>query len=157
MFPIGWESRTWVRLANVMNARVALLVLLISYYGCTFLFEQPGSSLFTSTPSWINAVRLLRRNGVSVWRQCVQLGAFGGLSQKPLHLYSNNRDLLKMLYRPLTWIDRSRFSSSCRLATQGISKAGRKGVTGVKTALQASQCDTQLLTDTHRCCVRATY
>ena len=110
------------------------------------LLEQPVSSLFTSTPSWIHAVRQLRRNGVSIWRQCIQLGAFGGQTQNPLHLYSNNRGLLRMLYRPLTGIDKIRFAANSRLATQGISKAGRKGVTGVKSALRASQCDTQLLT-----------
>ena len=155
LFPIGWESRAWVRSANVMNARVALLVMLISFYGCTFVLEQPVSSLFTSTPSWIHAVRQLRRNGVSTWRQCIQLGAFGGQTQKPLHLYSNNRGLLRMLYRPLTGVDKLRFAANSRLATLGISKAGRKGVTGVKSALRASQRETQLFTAC--ACIDATH
>ena len=125
-----------------MNGRVAVLVLLIAYYRCVFVMEQPVSSLFTRAPSWIYVVHLLRANGIRVWRQCVHMGAFGGMTQKPVHLHSNHRSLLAKLYRPLTGLDRARFATSCSLVKKSVTKDGRRAVTGKRVALRASQSHT---------------
>ena len=135
---MGWKL-PWVMDANIMNARVAVLILLIAYCRCTFIMEQPVSSLFTRTPSWLYALRLLRANGYRVWRQCVHLGAFGATSQKTVHLHSNHRKLLAQLYRPLTFQDRARFAMSSSLVRRTVSKDGRRGVTWKKVELRASQ------------------
>ena len=39
--PIGWTDRAFVRIGNLMAARVAILCLLVAFRKCTFLVEQP--------------------------------------------------------------------------------------------------------------------
>ena len=121
-----------------MNARTCLLLLLLAFGSCTFVVEQPASSLFHRTAAWLQMLKTLRRVGITVWRQSVHLGAFGGLSQKTVKLFSNNKAFLSSLYKPLTGLDRARFVHH-KLVHRGRSKAGRPGVTGVKAALRASQ------------------
>lgn len=141
---MGWDNvRPWVLDGNIMNARVCLLLLLLALGKCTFVVEQPASSLFHRTSSWLNMLKILRQSGIAVWRQTVHLGAFGGLSQKTVKLFSNNRAFLASLYKPLTGLDRARFVQH-KLVKKGLSKSGRPGITGIKSALRASQPGPQL-------------
>ena len=143
LFPLGLESeRAWVKDANIMNARVCVLLLILTFGHCTFLLEQPISSVFNFTPAWRSAMDILRNMGVTVWKQSVHLGAFGGLSQKTVKLYSNNRKLLCLLYKPLTGLDRARFVQH-KLVVRHVTKAGRHGVTGIPAALRQSQSEPQ--------------
>ena len=145
LFPLGWAAaRPWVQDGNIMNARCCVLLMLLAFGQCTFVLEQPVSSLFGRASTWLRTVRLLRQAGVKMWRQHVHLGAFGGLSQKTVKLFSNNRNFLSSLYRPLTGLDKARFVQH-KLVRKGISKAGRPGITGVKAALRASQPGLQCL------------
>ena len=145
LFAVGCEDIGWVRNANVMAARVCLLLLLIVASQCTFLLEQPISSLFCRYPRFILTVKLLRQRGVGIFKQIINLGSFGGSSRKPVHIYSNNKALLRALWRPLTFTDKMRFAANTaehRLVVKSVSKQGRKQVTGVPANLRKSQSDT---------------
>ena len=139
--PLGWKDRPWVHAGNLMSARVALLCVLIAFAQCSFLLEQPVSSLFFRSPGWTWTIKALLANSVKVWKQRVLLGAFGGQTQKAVYLESNNHGLLLALYRPLTGLDKARFSSNMalQLVKRGISKGGRRQFTGIKAALRKSQ------------------
>ena len=141
LYPIGCEELDWVRAGNVMASRVCLLLLLIVYAQCTFLLEQPVSSLFSRHHRFVLVVKLLRQLGIKMFRQTVNLGAFGSASRKPLHLFSNNWALLKSLWRPLTFTDKMRFAANTanRLVVKSVSKHGAQQVTGVPSALRESQ------------------
>ncbi len=141
LYPIGCEDLDWVHAGNLMASRVCLLLLLIVYAQCTFLLEQPASSLFSRHHRFVMVVKLLRGRGVKMFRQTVNLGAFGSASRKPLHLFSNNWGLLKSLWRPLTFSDTMRFAANTanRLVVKSVSKQGVRQVTGVASALRKSQ------------------
>jgi hypothetical protein len=141
LFPIGWESCSGVRNANIMAARVCVIVMLITFYKAYVLLEQPTSSLFTLYPRWIMTLRILRSNGIRMWRQLVHLGAFGAPSNKPLHIISNCHALLSRLWRPLLPDDKLRFLANTQhLVRKSISKCGKPQVTGVPAGLRQSQC-----------------
>lgn len=50
--PEGNESLHWVKMGNVMSARVILLCWLAAALGHVFLIEQPGSAKFGDMPRW---------------------------------------------------------------------------------------------------------
>lgn len=137
-YPTGWEERSWVEAGNIMAARVALLIMLIVHSKCTYVLEQPPSSLFRSSLRMQEVYRLLRRANVTPWQITVDLGAFGSLSPKPVTLDSNNRGLLDELWRPRLRCASS--SDAVQLVRRTISKDGKPQITGNRAALRASQC-----------------
>ena len=149
--PIGSEDeRDWVRESNVMAARVALLALVTCAYQSTFIVEQPSSSLFCRSARWMWLVRLLKSLGKPVWVQHVTLGSYGGPTLKPLQLSSNNKAVLRKLYKPLSADDRARFASAHgKLVKRRISKSGKSQVTGQKHALRKSQRGAQVIKHGH--------
>ena len=94
LYPIGDVNSSSVQGGNKMCARVALLILLVVAFGRSPLLEQPVSSLFMRYPRMVYVARQLRSLGVPLWRQTIQLGAFGAPTRKPLHLFSTNKKLL---------------------------------------------------------------
>ena len=46
--PLGDSNLPYVQCANMMVARVMLLLLLLKFLNCTFVLEQPSGSLFLS-------------------------------------------------------------------------------------------------------------
>ncbi len=143
VYPQGDDSSSTVANANVMNARVALLLLILVARGCTPLLEQPVSSLFARYPRMVHVCRKLRSLSVPLYQQIIHLGAFGQCTQKSVHVYSTNKALLRQLWKPISASDRCRFrraSAHQLLVTKTICKAnGKTQVTGKKAALKRSQ------------------
>lgn len=108
----------------------------------TFILEQPVSSLFTQWPRWRWAVRCLRSKKLAVYKQHIYLGKFGAESSKPLHLWSNNKNLLHHLRGQQEQLPPFA-SASRRLVKHSISKTGKRQVTGQRQALRASQWEPQ--------------
>lgn len=52
--PLGDETRTGVKLGNLMANRVTLLCWLCQALGHVFLVEQPGSPKFGDMPRWVH-------------------------------------------------------------------------------------------------------
>ena len=84
--PLGRKGSEACHQANIMVARVMVLVLLASAKGCWWLLEQPGSSLMEYHPTFQKTLGLLG----SVRRLSLNLGDFGHQSRKATLLYSRN-------------------------------------------------------------------
>ena len=84
--PLGRKGSEACHQANLMVARVMVLVLLASAKGCWWLLEQPGSSLMEYHPTFQKTLAILG----SVRRLSLNLGDFGHQSRKATLLYSRN-------------------------------------------------------------------
>ena len=81
---MGYEDRDWVRRANNLTYRTALVILLTKMAEVYVVLEQPVSSLMAHVPHIRAALRW-----VSGQRHCAWLGSYGAPSPKPVHLVGN--------------------------------------------------------------------
>ena len=58
--PLGDSDLPYVQCANMMVARVMLLLLLLKFLNCTFVLEQPSGSLFLSCSNWKLSLSILK-------------------------------------------------------------------------------------------------
>ena len=110
--PLGDSDLPYVQCANMMVARVMLLLLLLKFLNCTFVLEQPSGSLFLSCSNWKLSLSILKcaillkvyfatqrlwthpRAALvqSVWKLYstnTSMGAYNNWCQKPTLLTSN--------------------------------------------------------------------
>lgn len=150
--PEGLTELPWVVQANTMAARVCLILLLVVFAESTFLLEQPVSSLLPRYQRFRQVISSLRHINISVYQQLINLGAFGSDTKKPVFIWSNNRKLLRKLWRPILPSDKLRFLHKCQqkqLVKRSISKSGKKQVTGIPSALRKSQSGAYVQLKTH--------
>jgi hypothetical protein len=83
--PLGREDLLHVSQGNLPAARTALLATLAAWKRCTWIIEQPSSSLFMEHP---RMQQLLAQQ--CVWKHTVCMSWFGGGSLKRTSLWSNN-------------------------------------------------------------------
>jgi len=82
--PLGDTTLPGVAAGNIMASRLALLAILASCLGCTFVIEQPAGSML----QWHPRMQLLCTRCV-IRRKSIQMWDFGAASVKPTWLYSN--------------------------------------------------------------------
>ena len=81
---LGNTDLRFVRDANKMVSRCAILILLATALGIYWILEQPLSSLMIFHPRLQDIVTLMR-----VWQVSFKMSQFGARSEKPTKLYSN--------------------------------------------------------------------
>lgn len=89
--PLGDCSKDYVRLANIMVARCALVCLLLSAKGCFWLLEQPSGSLLEQHPRMQWLIKSLK-----LWRVYIRMGDFGAETGKPTWVYSAHKEILDL-------------------------------------------------------------
>ena len=121
--PEGWTQYRSVTDANVITIRVALLILIAMAKGCTWVVEQPASSVMGHFPRF---KRIVAKCGFRIF---TWMGAFGSHTPKATLLWSNNKELLLLMKRT---IKRGSFSShvSAKVAKKYADSRGRDRVTG---------------------------
>ena len=87
--PLGWQEVPCVHQANVMIARVCILLMVLQAKRIWWCLEQPCNSLLEQHPMF---QRFLTMAGVSVRRLSTKLLWFGGPTQKPTWIYSSPFD-----------------------------------------------------------------
>ncbi|CAK9018523.1 unnamed protein product [Durusdinium trenchii] len=87
--PLGGNFES-VRAANIMVARVCILLLIAQSKGVWWLLEQPIGSLMEKRP---NFQALTRLPGVQIRRMATMMAWFGGATKKPTWLYSSHKEV----------------------------------------------------------------
>ena len=97
-FPLGWEPRSdVVQAANRMVALMAMYLLWLIAKDCSWILEQPSSSLMTLHPRLVEVRNVVGRAWVEV-STC--MGAFGAATVKSSKLWSSSswaKDLARSL------------------------------------------------------------
>jgi len=93
--PLGRWWLPSVANGNGMVTRVIVLLLIIHVRGGLFVIEQPASSLMHRHPRFQYLMSIL-----SVFKAFVYMGSFGAPSEKPTHLYANDRCIHELEGRP---------------------------------------------------------
>ena len=121
-----------VSLANKQVSRVALCLLLVIALQCTFVLEQPSSSLLAMHPRMLLVKNILRRYD-SWFHIFTWLGAFGAETPKATRLFSNNA-YVRSLHRTLSKPQKAALAQSRAQDTTSIGHerkaAGLSHVTG---------------------------
>ena len=92
--PGGDERLARNRRANACAHAIGQLIVLAALRGVYVLLEQPMNSLMLAYPPISSALRI-----VAARRLCTHLGAFGGISMKPLELWTTTGDAALALVR----------------------------------------------------------
>ena len=82
--PVGDTSVKCVRDGNVMVSRLVILLYGLQALGCTWVVEQPMSSLMSMHRRW----QEMYLNRLKVWSTHIYMSDYGGESAKPSLLYS---------------------------------------------------------------------
>eukprot|EP00969_Alexandrium_andersonii_P026958 1175689-Alexandrium_andersonii.AAC.1 len=111
--------------ANILVARVALLLLWSMARRQTWILEQPANSIMMEHPRLIMAKHIARTDPAQAWHQVhTWMGAFGGKTGKPTRLWSNSEMVLS-LKRKSTSAMRAAWDST------GVTSRGEDGgITG---------------------------
>ena len=87
-FPLGWEPRSaGVQAANRMVALMAMYLMWLIAKGCSWILEQPSSSLMTLHPRLVEVRNAVGKEWVEI-STC--MGAFGAATIKPSKLWSSS-------------------------------------------------------------------
>ena len=114
--PEGRECHDFVSAGNCLAARCVLMIFLANFAGCRWLLEQPKGSclgdlrrfqlLFAATQARVKPCACYTRVSLSnasclgqVFRTTIFMGAFGGETQKPHYLWSNDKIFLDKVYK----------------------------------------------------------
>lgn len=89
--PLGRDDSETVRMANVMVARVCVLLMLCQAKRVFWILEQPVNSLLDCHPCF---QALLRMPHVRAHRTSTSMQWFGGPTRKPTWLYASPSDAL---------------------------------------------------------------
>ena len=100
--PEGDELKLWVRDANIMTARVVLLMQLCQALQLPFILEQPGGSSMEKMPRFLS----LRLNTVLLFVCSVWMRAYGHMSMKRTLFYSNTNAVLELAVAKVSVKDR---------------------------------------------------
>ena len=90
--PLGDDTRLWVKEANVMAARVVLLLWLAQALQIPYIVEQPGGSLLSAFPRFVSF-----QHDISVlFKVGVWMRLFGHTSMKRTVFWSNTHSILDL-------------------------------------------------------------
>lgn len=137
--PFGFASlRPYVRQANVICGRLALILLLATCRSCFFIIEQPRSSCMHFFPYFTFLQRILEWLDESLWsRITFNMGSYGAKTLKPTQLFGSWPYLAKLVRttskRLRDKLAKKAKKSSKPMVRKTISKSsGRTQVSGAK-------------------------
>ena len=122
--PLGAQSVRSVHAANVMVARMVLLLLLLHAVGMFFLVEQPRGSLMEKHPSfqWLLGV-------VKIWKKSFLMKNFGARTEKGTWLYSNHPEVNDIDQYYIPWHERC-CASNVEMVRKTVNAAGKLCING---------------------------
>lgn len=129
--PEGDTTQAKVVVQNALVERMVLLLEVLHLRGCHYIIEQPASSVLWQYPA---VAACLERHGLQ--GPCIlDMGAFGGTSLKPTHLWGT-APYLHSLARRCTALDRERLSQEgVQTTRRWVNSEGRprcQGTTDLK-------------------------
>ena len=130
--PLGFPNRPSNSQGNTMTARMAVCLWLLTCKQCTWVLEQPRSSLMEWHPYLQELKEVFGWNAINTY-----MGGFGAATQKPTKLKGNCL-WLHTLKRSITAEDRARMGPSDTAIRLEPHPCGKKRCTGSKT-LKATQ------------------
>ena len=139
---MGDTSKRWVRDANCMVARTALLMVIMVCLRIMWLHEQPRSSCMSRSEymQWVRLMPTTKLQDVSQWTEgFTNMGAFGHALKKPTELIGSEMFLPANLYRKIDKNDPRFDNSHAIVHLPADSVTGKKRVTGLPAGLKPSQ------------------